>query len=140
MKGLMKGSFVPSGIFALLLLVQSSLPGENLQRIQSAPKSPWLVAILSDPIMHFLVFGFLTLLICLGFYRELKLSIPLIKVAVIASGYGLLIEVYQGILPWRSFGLDDLAWNTAGVLFFLALVGTVQFLVRKKIEQNESVQ
>lgn len=76
----------------------------------------------------------------MGFYRESKWSVPLAKIAVIASGYGLIIEAYQGVLPWRSFGFDDIVWNTAGVLFFLALVGTVQFLVRKKIEQKEPVQ
>lgn len=120
--------------------MQASLPGENLQRIQTAPKSSWLSAILSDPVMHFLVFGLLTLLICIGFYRESKWSIPFVKVAIIASGYGLFIEIYQGILPWRGFGLDDLFWNTAGILFFLALVGTARLLLRGKIEQKESVQ
>jgi hypothetical protein len=30
-----------------------------------------------------------------------------------------LIELYQAILPWRSFGLDDLARDRVGVLFFL---------------------
>jgi VanZ family protein len=46
--------------------------------------------------------------------------------AVLAIGYGLLIEIYQGILPWRTFGLDDLFWNTVGVLFVLALVGVLR--------------
>ena len=32
------------------------------------------------------------------------------------SGYGVLIELYQGLLPWRSFGWDDVLWNTAGVV------------------------
>ena len=44
-------------------------------------------------------------------------------VAVLAVGYGSFIEVYQGILPWRTFGFDDLFWNTLGILFVLALVG-----------------
>ena len=140
MKDFIRGRFVPARIFALLLWVQASLPGENLQRIQSAPKSSWLSTILSDPVMHFLVFGFLTFLICIGFYSESKWSVPLIKIAVIAFGYSFLIEVYQGILPWRAFGLDDLVWNAAGVLFFLALVGTVRLILRKKMEEKESVQ
>jgi len=56
------------------------------------------------------------------------------RVALLASGYGLLIELYQGILPWRSFGLDDLLWNTMGVLFFLiAAKGTVQLSRNQKI-------
>lgn len=134
----MKGSFFPAGLFAFLLWVQASLPGENLQRIQTAPKSSWLARVISDPVMHFLVFGFLTIFICIGFYGKSKWSLPLGKIAVIAFGYSFVIEVYQGILPWRSFGLDDLIWNAAGVLFFLTLVGMVRLFVRKKINQKES--
>ena len=49
-------------------------------------------------------------------------AVPFAKATVLASGYGLLIEIYQAMLPWRTFGLDDLVWNTVGVLFFLALL------------------
>ena len=107
----------------------ASLPGKELAGIQRYPESPLLKIILSDPFMHFLVFGLLALLICRGFNRKAGRSIPLAIVAVLAIGFGFLIEVYQGILPWRSFGLDDLFWNTAGVLFFLAVA---QFVVGKK--------
>lgn len=139
LKEIARISFVPADLYAILLLVMASLPREDLQRIQAAPSNPLLATILSDPVMHFIVLGFLTLLICMGFYRESKWSIPLAKVAVIAFGYGLLIEVYQGILPWRSFGLDDLVWNAAGVLFFLVLVGMARLLMEKKPEKRESV-
>ena len=88
-----------------------------------------LGVILSDPFMHFLVFGLLALLICRGFYGESRRFIPLAKTAVLAVGYGFLIEIYQGILPWRGFGLDDILWNTLGVLFFLAVA---QFVIGKK--------
>ena len=103
----------------------ASLPGDELQRMQSYPENPLLRIILSDPFMHFVVFGLLALLICRGFYGGSRRSIPLAVVAMLAIGYGLLIEVYQGILPWRSFGIDDLFWNTVGVLFFLIPVRTV---------------
>ena len=35
---------------------------------------------------------------------------------------GIPVEVYQGMLPWRTFGFNDLAWNMIGVLLFLALL------------------
>ena len=72
--------------------------------------------------MHFVIFGLLALLICRGYYGQ-KRSIPLANVAVLAIGYGFLIEVYQGVLPWRTFGIGDLVWNTLGILFILVLVG-----------------
>lgn len=77
---------------------------------------------LSDAFMHFLVFGLLALLIYRGFNRKSKNCIPPAIVALLVIGYGLLIEVYQGFLPWRSFGLDDLFWNTAGVMLVVVLV------------------
>ena len=117
-----KGGFIPAGLLALLLWILASLPGEDLQRIQKTPKNRLVGIILSDPVMHFLVFGLLALLISMGFYRESGRSVPLARVAVLALGCGFLIEVYQGILPWRAFGLDDLVWNTVGVVVFLALV------------------
>jgi len=62
---------------------------------------------------------------CRGFHLESGDGIPFVRVAILAIGYGLLIEVYQGILPWRSFGVDDLAWNSVGVLFFLSVIRLV---------------
>lgn len=119
--------FFPAYLFSLMLWVVASLPGEELEKIQKFPDNPLLRIILSDSFMHFLVFGLLTLLICRGFHLKSRRSIPLVKVGTLASGYGLLIEVYQGILPWRSFGLDDLFWNVVGVLFFLLLVKLILY-------------
>jgi len=126
--------FTPAYLFSLFIWIMASLPGDDLERIQKSPKNPWLRFFLSDPFMHFIVFGLLTLLICRGYDQELRRSIPLARVGLLASGYGLLIEIYQGILPWRSFGLDDLLWNTMGALFFLiAAKGTVQLSCNQKI-------
>lgn len=121
--------FIPAYCFSLMIWVMASLPGDDLERAQRLPESPLLKIILSDPFMHFLVFGLLALLICRGFNSKSGRPIPLAIVAVLAIGFGFLIEVYQGILPWRSFGLDDLFLNTAGVLFSLAVA---QFVVGKK--------
>jgi len=115
--------FLPAYSYALVLLILSSLPGSEIEKIQLYPENLFLRVILSDPFAHFFVHALLGLLICRGFYRESGGSVPLGKVALFAVGYGLLMEVYQGLLPWRSFGLDDLVWNTAGVLFVVAVIG-----------------
>ena len=126
--------FTPAYLFSLFIWIMASLPGDDLERIQKFPENPWFRFFLSDPFMHFIVFGLLTLLICRGYDQQSRRSIPMARVALLASGYGLLIELYQGILPWRSFGLDDLLWNTMGVLFFLiAAKGTVQLRRNQKI-------
>jgi len=118
-----RGSLVPAYSYSLLLWIMASLPGDELQSMQSYPDNPLLRIILSDPFMHFVLFGLLALLMFRGFYRESRRPIPLAIVAGLAIGYGFLIELYQGILPWRNFGLGDLVWNTLGILFVLAFVG-----------------
>jgi len=116
-----KRNFFPAYLYSGLLWIAASLPGEELEKIQKYPDHFLLRFLLSDAFLHFLVFGLLTLLICRGYSREMK-TVPWFWVGFIASGYGFLIEVYQGILPWRSFGLDDLIWNTIGVAVFLSLI------------------
>ena len=122
MRSVMAGNFLPAWGFSLLILIVASLPGDKLDEIQKFPKSLSLRFFLSDPFMHFMVFGLLALLICRGYYRKSKEVMPFLNVIAFSIGYGAFIEVYQGVLPWRSFGLDDLFWNGAGVLFFVGLV------------------
>ena len=92
------------------------------EEFKGLPKRPFIRTILSDPFMHFLVFGLLALLIYRGCYQKSKNFIISVIVSLLAIGYGFLIEVYQRCLPWRSFGLDDLFWDTLGAIFFLTLV------------------
>ena len=114
-------SFLPTILFCLLLWVVASLPGGELHKVQQSPQSFSLRFFLSDPVMHFLTFGLLSLLLCGGYYGAGR-PIPFLKVAGFTAGYGLLIEVYQAILPWRDFGLDDLFWNITGAACSLVLI------------------
>lgn len=127
-------SFFPAYLFSLVIWIVASLPGEELETIQHLPENVLLRIILSDPFMHFLVFGLLALLVFRGFYQRAEKTIPWVKVAIISSGYGLIIELYQSLLPWRGFGLDDLLWNTAGALVFLLLVR----IVRKPLSSSHT--
>jgi len=87
-------------------LIVASLPGGELNEIQKFPGNSFLRFILSDPFMHFMVFGLLALLICRGYSSKSKKLIPLINVGLLSIAYGVFIEVYQGVLPWRSFGFE----------------------------------
>ena len=117
-----RGSFVPAGLLALALWGVASLRGDELQAVQVAPESPLLRLLLSDPVMHALTFGLLTLLLGWGLRGRAEGRAPLALAGGLAAGYGLLIELYQALLPRRTFGLDDLAGNTLGVLVALALL------------------
>jgi VanZ family protein len=115
---------VPAGLVALALLAVASLPGSDLQRVQAAPACLALRFLLSDPVMHTLESGLLAVLVARALRpvsgRWLRLA------GATALGYGLLIELYQALLPWRSFGLDDLAWNAVGVLVGLGAMTTTK--------------
>ena len=140
MSSRMRRNFRPSRLLAVLLWVVASLPGDELERIQKSPENLWIRIFLSDPFMHFSVFGLLTLLMCREYFQESGRAIPAVRIGVLASGYGVMIEIYQAILPWRSFGLDDLTWNTVGVLFFLALVKWGLHLTAPSEEQGYRVR
>ena len=117
-----RGSFVPAALLALALWGVASLPADELQAVQVAPGSALLRLLLSDRSMHALTFGLLTLLLGWGQRGRGAGRAPLALAGGLAACYGLLIELYQALLPRRSFGLDDLAWNTLGVLAALALL------------------
>ena len=135
-----KSRLVPAVVLALLLWIVASLPGADLQRIQAAPEDPWLRAVLSDPFMHALSFGLFTLLVAWGLAARPRGPAPWARVAVVAIGFGLLIEVYQAALPWRAFGLDDLLWNAVGVLLCLAALWIRRRLVQsRRLDQSGSL-
>jgi len=43
-------------------------------------------------------------------------QLPAIKVILLGIGYVLFIEIYQTILPWRDFGVNDILWGCVGVV------------------------
>lgn len=120
----MRHRLIPAALLALALLAVASLPGSDLQRVQAAPACLALRFLLSDPVMHTVQSGLLAVLVARALRpvsgRWLRLA------GAAALGYGLLIELYQALLPWRSFGLDDLVWNGVGVLVGLGLMAATK--------------
>jgi len=103
----------------------SSLPGSELEKVQQYPDNAFLRFLLSDPVMHWGVFSVLSGLLCYGFYQSGTNPIPLSRVILLGIGYVLFIELYQAILPWRSFGFDDILWGSAGVVSVVISVGLI---------------
>ena len=100
----------------------SSLPGSELEKVQQYPDNAFLLFFLSAPVMHWGVFAVLSGLLCYGFYRSGMNPIPLSRVILLGIGYVLFIEIYQAILPWRSFGFDDILWGSTGVMSVAIMV------------------
>jgi len=87
-----------------------------LTKVQQYPDNAFLRFLLSDSVLHCGVFAVLSVLLCYGFSHSGMHPIPLIKVILIGIGYVMFIEIYQTILPWRSFGFDDILWGSTGVM------------------------
>ena len=106
-------------VYAVLLLIGASIPTSDLIRIQKFSK--FFSVILSDKAIHFLGFGLLAWLLCFGYYRGGRTRWLYAKSALIAVGYGFVIELIQIPLPYRIFSWDDLAADAAGVALALLL-------------------
>ena len=128
-------SFIPSYVLGALIFIVASLPGSDIHEVQQYPDNLFIRFLISDQFMHFATFGVLAFLIYFAYERScimqrasqkvkdksLKADVGYFIPGLSGIGYGLFIELYQGILPWRAFGFDDLFWNVIGVLFATAV-------------------
>jgi VanZ family protein len=109
-----RSPFLPFYVYAIMLLGLMSIPPSSLIRLQR--KSGLFAVIFSDYTFHFIGFGLLAWLLCIGFNKARDGKIPYILVGLIAVGYGFFIEVCQIFIPYRTFGLDDLTADAVGVV------------------------
>jgi len=108
-------SFIPAFIFAVLILIGATISTEKLSQIQ---KSSRLLRILfSDHVFHFFAFGILTALIYWGYIKANSYTAPLLRACGITLVFGLFIEIYQLLIPYRFFSLTDLGVDAAGIFF-----------------------
>ncbi|NJD57442.1 MAG: hypothetical protein FIA94_13710 [Nitrospirae bacterium] len=94
-------------IWLIFLLVVSLIP-------LSSPKLPPH----SDKVEHFIAYGITSILIFRYLAAKGRKDRISVFSVVIASSYGALIEVLQGLTPYRQFSFGDMAANAAGALVF----------------------
>lgn len=67
-----------------------------------------------DKLIHFVVYGITAVI----FFRGLRLRVSFNKSfafsVVLASSYGLAIEILQSAIPWREFSFSDEVANVSG--------------------------
>ena len=103
-------AFVAAIVCAIVIAFLSLLPGDELPSQN-----------LNDKLNHVIAYGVLTGLAVVG-----RGSWSLLWVMVLATGYGALLEVLQGVMPYgRSASTLDALANTAGVFIggFLGFCG-----------------
>jgi VanZ family protein len=101
------------------MFIGCSIPGDGLPHAFTS----------KDKLMHvgiFMLFGFL--------WRQLGYSVW--KVLLAGAAYGLLIEIWQGVMPLnRSFDLVDAVADTVGTLAGIALAWAVTRVVSRSVSQ-----
>ena len=79
-----------------------------------------------DKVLHFLCFSYLTLITWLS--RILKKDL---HVYVIVLAYGILIEIVQRFLPYRSFEYLDIFADFVGIIWGLIIIKNIKNLYPK---------
>ena len=121
--------FLPAYVYGVVVFIASSIPTKEI--VETREQNNFFGIFLSDASFHFFGFGVLTGLLCFAFYKTQKSSLPYVRIGLFALGFGLFIEIYQMILPYRSFKLDDLFWDFVGIVFILLLF-LIILAVKKK--------
>ncbi len=121
--------FIPAYVFTLLILIGSSIPTYKLVRLQR--QSSILKILLSDFVIHFVAFAILTVLLSLGYIASKKSKIWWLKAAFLSQFVGVLVEVIQIFLPYRTFSTKDLGVDFGGIVTALIL-----FTIWKKINKK----
>nr|WP_235985498.1 VanZ family protein [Spirosoma utsteinense] len=106
--------------WTVAIFIGCSIPGDGLPHAFTG----------KDKLMHvsiFMLFGFL--------WRQLGYSVW--KVLLAGVAYGLLIEVWQGIMPLnRSFDLYDALADTVGTLIGIGLAWGVTKVVGELVDKS----
>jgi len=107
-------------IVGLFLLAGYSLPGSAVELVRES--NSLLHLILADPLLHLYSFGFFAFV--LGWERSRVFKFTgrqWIIVGIIALAYGLFIEIYQLLLPYRGTQVGDVIWDIIGIALGLGV-------------------
>lgn len=101
-----------TGVYGLLLVVASLLPGDKLPTIPD-----WSRLFSPDKVAHFGAYAFFALLLSVCFSERGRIN-NTVKAVLLASCFGAIMEVLQALAgTGRSFDFIDMAANCLGALF-----------------------
>lgn len=108
-----RGLLLPSWLLIVLILSVMPVPETDV-----GPKG-------LDKFVHFALYGITALLFWRFFYNKTwsRRKIGLISI-VSASLYGLLMEIIQSFLPYRTFSVSDIISNFLGAIFSVTIILT----------------
>lgn len=125
--------FLPAVIFAAVMLVGYSLPTDKLERIKESRQ--FFDTVFSDFSLHFFLFALFVFLLGYGFVKRYTLKWSFLSAGLLSFGYGILIELWQHVLPYRTFKIDDILNNFFGILFGLLILWGILIIYHKSREK-----
>ena len=105
--------FIALALLTLVCLIPLSGPAFEINNI--------------DKLYHFSAYLILAFVFERGFVHLFKYGGVLMLI-----GYGILVEFAQGQTEFRTMSIADIVANSAGVIFYLVIVLTIQRLVSKR--------
>ncbi len=83
----------------------------------------------ADKIVHFGIFFILSALI--GFEKKILKTSDKIKIILIGTVYGILIEIIQYFIPWRGFDYFDMLADSIGAICGVMTLAAGRSLLKK---------
>tara|TARA_B100000809_G_C14740896_1_gene388553 strand:- start:105 stop:470 length:366 start_codon:yes stop_codon:yes gene_type:complete len=105
---------IGTGLYLLIILAASSIPGNSL---------PKLVILSPDKLLHIVEYGILGFLTYKSFY---SVSLPIIVGSLLFAG---LDEIWQSFIPGRMSSIYDVI---ADIIGFTIVLGTMYYFSRKR--------
>ena len=105
-------------IYGLVVFLGHSIPVSRLLRI-TRRMNIFFRYLFSDASFHFFVFGLFAWLLCYGYYKAGREKIPYVRIFLVSLFYGVLIEAWQALLPYRYFDRRDILFDFLGIFVFM---------------------
>jgi len=102
---------------ALVILVLFSLPGQAVDSVRRT--NPLLRILFADNLIHMVCYGELAFITWWDHSRQKRNPLGRGKIFLYCFLYSFFIEIYQHVLPFRSFEVSDLFFNAIGILITL---------------------
>lgn len=81
-----------------------------------AERNSLLSLLLSQEVLHGCGFAVLTWVMCFDFIRAGRKAPPYLLIGLLAAAYGVIIECWHLLLPYRSFEIYDMGIDIIGCL------------------------
>jgi len=111
--------FFYSYIITGLIFIGATIPTDKISVV--AEKSNLFSILLSQEVLHGCGFALLTWILCLDFTRAGGQSPPYRFIGLLALAYGVVIESWHLLLPYRTFELYDIGIDIFGSLTGLTI-------------------